>query len=96
MSGTVPPVVVLDPCLPFDCSPAAQDDRRNKLKDLYDRLYSGVTSVSDRSRSVTYHDTTTLQKLINGLQQQIALCAGCNGRNQMGRRIFHQAYNKWL
>jgi hypothetical protein len=95
MSATVPPVTI-DPCLPIDCSIQAQEDRWKKLKDLMDRLYSGVTSVSDRSRSVTYHDTTTLRKLINALQQEYSFCAGCTSRRQMARRIFYVPYDRWL
>lgn len=86
----------LDPCAPIDCSPEAQDQRRDLLKGLYDKLYSGVQSVSDRSRSVSYHDSTTLRKLINALTQEMQLCGGCLTRRNSARRLFYQAYDKWL
>lgn len=85
-----------NPCIPIDCSPLAQDERWKQLRELMGKLYSGVQSVSDRSRSVTYHDSNTLRKLINGLQQEIALCAGCSGRRSMARRIFYVPYDRWL
>jgi hypothetical protein len=86
----------INPCVPIDCSPEAQEDRRKWLKDLYGKLYTGVQSISDRSRSVSYHSGNDLWKLINALQGEIALCAGCLNRRATARRIFHVAYNKWM
>jgi hypothetical protein len=83
-------------CLPLDCSPEAQEDRRKWLKDLLGKVYSGVQSISDRSRSVTYHDGRSMWQLINALRNEIAQCSGCTGRRAYARRIFHVPYNKWM
>jgi hypothetical protein len=88
--------VTQNDCQPLDCSPEAQEDRRKYLKDLLGKVYSGVQSISDRSRSVTYHDGNSLWRLINGLRDEIALCGGCASRRAVARRIFYQPYNKWM
>jgi hypothetical protein len=92
MSGVVYP----DGCTPIDCSPEAQADRWEKLKGLRDKLYSGVQSISDRSRSVSYYDGVSLRKLISALENEMALCSGCLNRRMTARRIFTVPYDKWL
>jgi hypothetical protein len=78
----------------IDCSIAAQDKRRQLLKDLMEKRYSGVSSISDRSRSVTYHDSGTLSALIRDLQQEIAFCD--TGRVLRSRRFIQLPYSKYL
>jgi hypothetical protein len=80
----------------IDCAPVEQEKRREMLKDLREKRYSGVQSISDRSRSVTYRDPAALNKLITALEQEIALCDGTLSRRMTPRRIFHPPYAKWL
>jgi hypothetical protein len=77
----------------LDCSPAEQDKRRQMLEELRGKKFSGVASISDRSRSVNYHDPVQLTKLIRALETEMALCDGTYRR---GRRIWSPAYVKWL
>ena len=63
-----------------DCSPEAQARYRRQLDELEARLYSGVSSVSDRSRSVGYHNPDYLRVLANELRDKLAFCAGCRLR----------------
>ena len=58
----------------IDCSPEAQDLRRRQLAELKAKLYSGVSSVSDRSRSVGYHNPDFLLRAINRLEGELAAC----------------------
>jgi hypothetical protein len=79
----------------FDCSKEAQAARRRQLADLEAKLYSGVSSVSDRSRSVSYHNTELLIPLINRLRNEIAFCIlGFWPRSR--RRVFHLPLVKGL
>jgi hypothetical protein len=80
----------------IDCSPAWQEHRRQMLKDLVEKRYSGVQSLTDRSRSVTYVSPEELNRLIRGLEDEIALCDGTLSRRAHGRRIFTPPLNKWL
>jgi hypothetical protein len=77
----------------IDCSIEAQDQRRQLLKDLMAKRYSGVQSVSDRSRSVTYQSPGDLSRLIKNLQQEIDYC---DGRPWRPRRVVFLPYDKWL
>ena len=63
-----------------DCSPEAQALRQRQLDELKAKLYSGVSSVSDRSRSVGYHNPDYLRQLANELRDKLAFCAGCRLR----------------
>jgi hypothetical protein len=65
-----------DRCRRFglDCSEDAQALRRRQLADLWAKLRSGVTSVSDRGRSVSYGRFADLRPLIAQLQREIAAC----------------------
>jgi hypothetical protein len=76
----------------LDCSLEAQDQRRRLLKELIDKRYSGVQSVSDRSRSVSYQDPTTLNRLIRSLRDELAYC---DGTYQRPRRFVYLPYDKW-
>ncbi len=57
-----------------DCSPEAQALRQRQLDELKAKLYSGVSSVSDRSRSVGYHNPDYLLKAIGRLEDELAYC----------------------
>jgi len=63
-------------CLPYwlDCSPEAQDARRKQLQALMAKAYSGVSSVADRGRSVSYRDYAAMEPLIAQLQKEIVAC----------------------
>ena len=63
-------------CLPFglDCSPEAQDARKRQLDALMAKLRSGVTSVSDRGRSVSYANYNAMLPLLLQLRQEIQAC----------------------
>jgi hypothetical protein len=78
----------------IDCSIQAQDDRRRMLKELLEKRYSGVSSISDRSRSVNYQSPGDLARLIKSLQQEIDYCE--TGQIARPRRFVHLPYNKWL
>jgi hypothetical protein len=82
--------------MPLDCSIQAQDKRREMLQALVEKRYSGVQSVSDRSRSVTYHDPVSLAKAINQLQREIDYCDGTLSRRSILGRIYHVPYNRWV
>jgi hypothetical protein len=58
----------------IDCSPEAQERRKHQLAELEAKRYSGVSSVSDRSRSVGY-DQTVIEAGINRLRHELAMCA---------------------
>jgi hypothetical protein len=60
--------------LGLDCSDEAQALRRRQLQDLMAKLNSGVTSVSDRGRSVSYANYTALFPLLRQLRREIAAC----------------------
>lgn len=60
----------------IDCSIQAQDERRASLARLRAKLNSGLTSVSDRSRSVGYANSTALIVAIERLEREQAFCAG--------------------
>jgi hypothetical protein len=78
--------------VPLDCSDDAQDLRRELLKGLMLKLYSGVDSLSDRGRSVNYLGPDDLQQLIKNLGNEIAKC---EGSYQPASRVFTWDYNKW-
>jgi hypothetical protein len=61
----------------LDCSEDAQARRRQQLAELEAKIFSGVQSVSDRSRSVSYRDLAALWPLRALLLRQIAQCEGC-------------------
>jgi len=63
-------------CLPpgLDCSEEAQAARRRQLAALIAKLTSGVSSISDRGRSVSYRDLNAMRPLIALLQAQITAC----------------------
>lgn len=69
----------------IDCTVAAQEERKARLKELRAKLYSGVQSVSDRSRSVGYHNDTALAASIARLEREADFCDGVRPR----RRLFH-------
>jgi len=65
------------PGLPIwlDCSPEAQAERKRRLAELWAKLFSGVRSVSDRGRSVTYGtDFAAMRPLLKRLQDEITAC----------------------
>jgi hypothetical protein len=78
----------------LSCSPADQERRELKLKELEDRLYSGVSSVSDRSRSVNYQSPEELRRIIKGLRKDYDFCNGdYAGR---GRRVMYSSVYPWI
>jgi hypothetical protein len=79
----------------LDCSEEAQRWRKLALARLLEKMYSGVESLGDRGRSVNYHSLDDLQRLVNNLRQEIALCDNTPGADTGGRRIFTIPYNKW-
>ena len=81
--------------MPLDCSVDMQDKRREMLRDLIEKRYSGVQSVSDRSRSVSYHDPVMLSRLINALQREIDACDGNLSRASVVGRVHFVPYNRW-
>jgi hypothetical protein len=58
----------------FDCSKEAQAARKQQRAELEAKLYSGNSSVSDRSRSVSMHSPEMLISLIDRLNDEIAYC----------------------
>jgi hypothetical protein len=60
----------------LDCSEAAQDDRKRRLTQLLAKATSGVSSISDRGRSVAYQSPAALKALADDLKKEIAMCDG--------------------
>jgi hypothetical protein len=71
----------------IDCSPEAQAEYRRQLTELNAKLNSGVSSVSDRSRSVGYHNPDFLLKAIHRLEDKLAYCT------TGGQRASRLSYN---
>jgi hypothetical protein len=67
------------------------------LGNLLTKMYGGVTSLSDRGRSVNYYSQDDLQQLINNLRNEMALCENSAGSARLRgpRRAFHVPYSKW-
>lgn len=61
----------------MDCTPETQAERRRQLVRLKAKRYSGVQSVSDRSRSVSYLNGEAMDQAIAKLEREIARCDGC-------------------
>jgi hypothetical protein len=59
----------------LDCSPEAQAARLRQLQALQAKAYSGVSSIADRGRSVSYRDYAAMEPLIEQLQMEINACA---------------------
>jgi hypothetical protein len=59
----------------LDCSPPAQEARIKQLADLMAKAATGVSSVSDRGRSVSYRSPADMQMQIFRLRDEIAGCA---------------------
>lgn len=78
---------------PLDCSLDAQNDRRDFLRALKQKLYSGVESLGDRGRTVKYVSQSDLKEAIDGLEKEIAFC---DGTLRVGTRIRYAPYSKWL
>jgi hypothetical protein len=77
----------------IDCSLQAQEDRKQQLRDLLAKRNSGVQSVSDRSRSVTYQSPGVLNELIRAVKRDIDYC---EGGGQRPRRVIFLPYSKWF
>ena len=60
--------------LRLDCSDDAQAERRRQLAALLAKMRSGVSSVSDRGRSVTYQNNANLWLLLLQLRNEIDAC----------------------
>jgi hypothetical protein len=60
--------------LGLDCSPAAQDTRRRQLDAIRAKLASGVSSVGDRGRSVTYRGINDLIPVAQQIQRELISC----------------------
>jgi hypothetical protein len=76
------------------CTPADQERRKDKIRELEDRLYSGVSSVADRSRSVNYLSPDELRRILKGLRNDYDFCAGqYAGR---GRRVAYSSVYPWI
>jgi hypothetical protein len=60
----------------IDCSLAAQNERRKQLAALRAKLFGGVQSISDRSRSVGYHGPDALMAGIRQLERELDYCDG--------------------
>lgn len=58
----------------LDCSPEAQDERKRALRALMAKAYSGVSSIADRGRSVSYRDLNAMEPLIDDLRREIVAC----------------------
>jgi hypothetical protein len=78
-----------------DCSDDANARRDELLDRLIAQLYGGVTSVSDRGRSVSYADATKLIPLINQLKREQAFCL-TGIMPASGRRYFYVPLVKCL
>lgn len=78
---------------PIDCSDDAQDQRRQLLKDLMAKRFSGVDSLSDRGRSVNYVDGKEMDDLIKRLGNAIAMC---EGSYRAPTQVIFIPYDKWL
>ena len=76
----------------IDCSVAAIADRKKRLEALRAKLFAGVQSVSDRSRSVGYFNDTALAALIARLEREEDYCNGVQPR----RRLYHTPMVKGL
>jgi hypothetical protein len=92
MSAAIDPPYYVNGLL---CSPEEQEKRRELLDGLKQKRYSGVASVSDRSRSVSYQDPASILKAIKALEDEIAICDGTYVHRQRSRIRF-APYNKWL
>jgi hypothetical protein len=75
-----------------DCSPAARQERQDQIKALREKIYSGVQSISDRSRSVSYSTGKDLMALLAMLQAEEDVC---DGKPTGQRRVFYAPYSKW-
>jgi hypothetical protein len=75
-----------------DCSIEAQADRKARLEALRAKLFSGMQSVSDRSRSIGYFNDTALAALIARLEREQDVCNGVSPR----RRLYHVPMVKGL
>lgn len=79
-----------------DCSPLSQAARAALLAELRGQLYGGVSSVSDRGRSVSFRSQAEIVAAIQGLNNEMAFCetgvwpAGSRGR------LFHVPQVKGL
>jgi len=73
-------------CIPpwLDCSDEAQDERKRQLAELMAKRRSGVRSVADRGRSVSYGSPDELKAIIAQLQNEIGLCAGWRRPPRLG------------
>jgi hypothetical protein len=67
----------------IDCSPEGLARYRLQLAGIEDKLYSGVSSVSDRSRSVSYHNPNYLEAMARRLRWRLAYCAGCRRASRL-------------
>jgi hypothetical protein len=59
----------------LDCSPEAQDARKRALQSLAAKANSGVSSVADRGRSVSYRAPADMEQQLNRLKQEYVACA---------------------
>jgi hypothetical protein len=59
-----------------DCSPAAREKRRQQIARLEDQMYSGTSSISDRSKSVSFVSPDVQAKLRADLLAEEAVCDG--------------------
>lgn len=69
----------------LDCSEQAQAERRAQLVALMAKVRSGVTSIADRGRSVSYQNFATLGPILRNLRNEIDACE--LGYWPRGRRI---------
>jgi len=85
------------PGLPIwlDCSPEAQADRKRRLAELWARMGSGVSSVSDRGRSISYRiGWAEMRPILSRLQNEITACE--TGHWPQENRLDYVDYMKGL
>lgn len=88
----VPPVYYPAPPVGgIDCSPAAQARRWQALQELEARLFSGVQSVSDRNRQVSFMSPKDIAAQINLLRSQMNFCQTGQYTPRLRLRYYPQA-----
>jgi len=75
----------------IDCRPETRRERQAQIRDLRAKIASGVQSVSDRGRSVSYTNAQWLMGVLDRLENEEAYCMG-----QRQCRVFYTPMHKGL
>jgi hypothetical protein len=74
VKGTLRPMTYVPGPFGLDCSDAAQDARRRQLEEMLAKMRSGVSTVGDRGRNVSYRSPSELWPMAQHLQKEIIAC----------------------